>query len=96
MLCLGVLGRGGAVVAVSRFARCLHPPLLLRPILTLAPKTNENKPHRPIQKTPLGVIADSEAMVRSSEAGEWTGRNIDDMFVDISESELDGDEVRYK
>ncbi|GMI08325.1 hypothetical protein TrLO_g6484 [Triparma laevis f. longispina] len=45
------------------------------------------------EKTPLGVIADSEAMVRSSEAGEWTGRKIDDMFVDISESELDGDEL---
>lgn len=45
------------------------------------------------EKTPLGVIADSEAMVRSSEAGEWTGRKIDDMFVDISESELDEDEV---
>ncbi|GMH99168.1 hypothetical protein TrST_g6312 [Triparma strigata] len=45
------------------------------------------------EKTPLGVIADSEAMVRSSEAGEWTGRKIDDMFVDISESELDEDEL---
>mmetsp|Transcript_23508 Transcript_23508/g.46772 ORF Transcript_23508/g.46772 Transcript_23508/m.46772 type:complete len:187 (-) Transcript_23508:51-611(-) len=40
------------------------------------------------EKTDRGLIADSDAMVRDSNAGEWVSRGIDDMFVDVTEDSI--------